>query len=329
MERLLKDIPLSEESKVAFPSHETDTGSDASRRCIWSIGSGKGGVGKTLLSVNMGVQISREGGRVLLVDADLGGANLHTFLGMLNPKRTLGDFISKKISNIDEIINKTPIPGLSFISGSGDYLGIANLFYTQKLRFLKKLKSLEGFDYIILDIGAGTSFNVIDFSLLSDDIFLVVIPEAISIENAYRFLKAVFFRKLRQIARRNMAVKIIDEIIKGKSEDKIKFPYELIQKVSEIDGFLGNKIKQEISCLRIGLILNQVRVKEDVQLGYSMKNVCGKYFGLDLDYLGYVEYDSALWKTLRNDSPVLINSPDSRIARCIRQVAKRAILLKD
>src|SRR5262245_30576797 len=98
------------------PAHEPKP-----ERQIWSIGGGKGGIGKSLLTASLGWQLAQLGKRVLMVDADLGGANLHTCLGIPNPERTLGDFIRRQVAKIEDIAVETGVSGLRLISGASDF----------------------------------------------------------------------------------------------------------------------------------------------------------------------------------------------------------------
>jgi len=145
------------------------------RRQIWSVGGGKGGIGKSLITASLGWQLARMGQRVVLVDADLGGANLHTCLGLPTPERTLTDFIQRRVDTIEEALAETGAPGLRLLSGAGDLLTAANIKHMQKVRILKKLRSLD-VDVVLIDIGAGTSFNSLDFFLLSDVAILAAAP---------------------------------------------------------------------------------------------------------------------------------------------------------
>src|SRR5688572_29976052 len=101
-------------------------------RQIWSVGGGKGGIGKSLLTASLGWQLAQLGKRVVMVDADLGGANLHTCLGIPNPERTLGEFIRRQVPSIEDVLVETGIPNLRLISGASDFLSAANINYAQK-----------------------------------------------------------------------------------------------------------------------------------------------------------------------------------------------------
>src|SRR6185295_5775311 len=185
------------------------------RRQIWSVGGGKGGIGKSILTASLGWQLARMGKRVVLIDADLGGANLHTCLGLPNPEHTLGDFIQRRRETIEEVLVDTGTPGLRLISGASDFLGAANI------------KHLD-VDVVLLDLGAGTSFNIIDFFLISDLSVLTVVPEPTSIENGYRFIKSALYRRLRAAAPHEGIRQVIDDALDPRSPRGIRTPLDLL-----------------------------------------------------------------------------------------------------
>ena len=166
------------------------------RRQIWCVGGGKGGIGKSLLTAALGWQLARLGKRVVLVDADLGGANLHTCLGLAGPALHAGRLHPRRVERIEDVVLETGFPRLRLISGASDFLGAANIKYPQKVRVLNRIRALD-VDVVLMDLGAGTSFNIIDFFLISDLGMLAVVPEPTSIENGYRFIKSALYRRLR------------------------------------------------------------------------------------------------------------------------------------
>ncbi len=165
---------------------------------IWAIAGGKGGVGKSLVTANVSICLALMGYKVSSVDLDLGGANLHTCLGVPIPEKTLSDYLSKKVRNFSDLLNDTPIENLSLISGAQDDLGIANLRHMQKTRLISKLRDIDS-DYVLMDLGAGTSFNTLDFFINSDMGILTALPEPTSIENTYRFIKSFYHRKMKMM----------------------------------------------------------------------------------------------------------------------------------
>jgi len=129
---------------------------EATNRKVWTIAGGKGGTGKTAMTANIGVALATMGYHVILMDADLGGANLHTILNIKRPKLSLSDFINRRVESLNEIMLNTPSENLRLISGGSDMVGLANIPYASKLRLQRHMEQLEA-DFIIVDVGAGTN----------------------------------------------------------------------------------------------------------------------------------------------------------------------------
>jgi flagellar biosynthesis protein FlhG len=125
---------------------------------LWSIGGGKGGIGKSVFTLGLGISLSRMGKKIILVDADLGGANLHTLMGVRFPPCTLEDFFLNKVARLEDVVIDTQVEGIGLICGADDILGSANPTYAQKVRILKQIEDLPA-DLVLIDLGAGTSYN--------------------------------------------------------------------------------------------------------------------------------------------------------------------------
>ncbi|MDH4205984.1 MAG: P-loop NTPase, partial [Desulfobacteraceae bacterium] len=165
---------------------------------IVAIGGGKGGAGKSVFSTIMAFWLARTGNRTVLMDVDLGGANLHTLLGIKSPDRTLNDFITRKFEELEDICIDTSEKNLRLISGASDVLSLANPHFSQKIKLMTHLSRLDA-DYVVLDLGAGTSFNVLDFFLIAHKKIIVLTPEPTSIQNAYIFVRNAVYRKLSRL----------------------------------------------------------------------------------------------------------------------------------
>lgn len=293
---------------------------------VWAIGGGKGGVGKSLITANLSICLAYMGYRVVTIDLDLGGANLHTCFGIPIPQKTISDYISREVKDLTELLTETPIPNLEIISGAQDDVGIANLKTFQKNDILSKINEIEA-DYILLDLGAGTTFNTLDFFISADQGILTALPEPTSIENTYRFIKSIYHRKLRQMEELYEVGPLIDQAMNTKISQQ-RTPADLIGQICQINSIMGEKVRRELSKLIPKLLINQVRTQTDVDIGLSMKMVCKKYFGIELDYVGYLDYDTTVWQSVRKRRPLLTEYPNSSLTRNFGRITHRLLGLE-
>jgi len=291
----------------------------ARARRVVAVGGGKGGIGKSLIAANLGIELARRGRRVVLVDADLGGANLHTCLGIELPGKSLSDFIDRRIERIEDAVVPAGLPNLGLLSGAMDHLDAANPKYAQKMRLLRHILALD-VDYAILDLGAGTHLNVLDFFLVSDHGVLVLVPEPTAVENVYRFVKAAFWRRVRNV----VAVYGIEEVLRGvMTSGTFQNPVAVMRTLSERNPEAGAILEREMATFRPRLVVNQARTPQDAELGDGVVSAWRKYFGLHMDYLGHIPHDDAMWRTVRARRPLLLDRPDSGVARSFASIAER------
>lgn len=292
---------------------------------IIAVGGGKGGIGKSLVSSNLGVALASRGQRVLLVDADLGGANLHTCLGVNQPTATLSDFLLRPKSRLEDVIVPTGVPNLSLIAGALDVLDAANIKYAHKQRLLRSLQS-QSVDYLILDLGAGSSFNTLDFFIIADHGILVILPEPTSVENAYRFVKAAFFRRLQQVESEYGIERLVERALSTR-EGANRTPMELVQHVRQQSPALAAKLEKELASFRVKLVLNQARSDGDAKVGAAVVSAWKKFFGLEMDDFGAIRYDDEAWRAVRKRRPIVLEKPESPSALGLQGLADRLLVL--
>jgi len=294
---------------------------------IWAVGGGKGGTGKSLISANIGVVLSKMGKRVLLVDADFGCANLHTFLGV-EPEMTLSDFVQGKVANLKDVLTKINPPNLFLLSGARDILEITDPRHIQRVGLIQQIRELE-FEYIILDLGAGTSSSNLDFFLSADIGILSVLPEPTSIENAYRFIKSAFYRHFKKWAQEPLAKKLITDAMHEKNARGIQTPYDLVNYIASLDSNAGKTMRDAVLSFSPKIVVNQVRSRDDVTLGFSIRSSCAKYFGIRVDYVGYIEYDEHVITAIKKRTPLVTEHPRATATRCIERAISNLLRKED
>lgn len=238
-----------------------------------TVTSGKGGVGKTSVSINLAIQFRLQGKSVIIFDADFGLANIEVMFGAI-PKYNLSDLVYRG-RDLKDIIIKGPMD-IGFISGGSGISGFGDLTKDQVMYLVYKIKELESMaDVIIVDTGAGISSMVMDFVVVSDEVLLVTTPEPTSITDSYSLLKALNRHK--------------------------DFNREL------------TKIK---------VIANKVRnYEEGINLYNKLNVVVGKFLKINIDFLGIIETDENMQKSVIQQKPICMAYPGSKGARDFEQLA--------
>ena len=155
---------------------------------IISVTSGKGGVGKTCFSVNLAICMARLGKRVILFDGDLGLANVNVLLGII-PEHNIYEVMKGK-KRIRDVVLSTSY-GIDILAGANGISQLANLTEPQRNAFMRELETLEGYDVLVIDTGAGVGANVIGLVMQADDVVVVTTPEPTAITDAYGMIKSI------------------------------------------------------------------------------------------------------------------------------------------
>jgi flagellar biosynthesis protein FlhG len=291
------------------------------------MGGGKGGIGKTFFAANLAAIAARAGRRVIGIDADLGGANLHTALGVRGASRVnLSDFFEDRVVDLEKTAVETPIPGLRLILGALGNAGQTETTPEQRQDLIRAIRALP-VDVVVLDLAAGIERSTLDFFIASDSSFIITTPEPTAVENAYSFLRAAFYRRLGRVLADSPIRDLVRELMRHRNDRGIQSPLDLLDEIDRVDPAEGSRFRSALNGLRPRLMINQVRNGEDVKLGFSMRSVCHKYFGIDVDYVGYVNHDDAVWRSIKERRPLVLGYPQSDSSVYVRRIAKK--LLED
>jgi flagellar biosynthesis protein FlhG len=289
-----------------------------------SVGGGKGGVGKSLLSANLACALALEGHRVIAVDTDLPGANLHTCLGVRPPRASLAHFVTGRETDLAKLVVDTPFENLGLIAATGGHPGFARLQPSRRAELSEALRGLAC-DYAVLDVAAGTHPEVVDSFLVGDVCVVVLTPEPTSVENGYAFLRAAIYRRLRASLLSDDARERVDQALDPLNERGIRTPLDLQREIQSIDPTDAKRFLDAATRFRPALLVNQVRSVEDIKLGFQVASVCRKYFGVESEYLGYVNHDDFVRRAVVERQPVVCAYPDSDAAIYLRRVSRKLL----
>ncbi len=282
----------------------------------------KGGVGKTTISANLAIALSRLGKKVVAVDLDLGASNLHAIFGIRQSKSSLDDFVRNRVGNLSDIVLDTDIENVGMVCG-GDVPGIANMPYQQKMKLIRHLSKLDC-DLVILDLAPGASYNVADFSFIAQKVLLVTTPEIPSLMNAYSFIKAAVFRRLLFFFKRKECPDLLDLLERAKdfaNNPHLKTMEGFFREARAINPVVADSAKTIIEGLKPFLIVNRVRAKNDTKAGKVIQKMLREFLGIESAVIKTIREDSAVGAAIARMKPILIQAPDALFSQDIEEIA--------
>lgn len=275
-----------------------------------AVAGGKGGVGKSTIAANLALALGRLGHRVTLVDADLGAANLHTMLGVVNPTAGLADFLDHRVDTLDALKTPVAIPTLTLVSGTSRP-GSANLGKTDKLRLIDAIARLDA-DCVIVDVGAGSSFNVVDLVSAADHKLLVLTPQLPSLHNGYALLKACVHRVVHRLAIDDVEQRLIDAALA--QETKARTVSQLLDVLRPLDGAFADRITSTLAQFGVGIVANQVETGADAAALSRMSPLIFDHLMTRAPVLATITRSAALAGGLRAGAGTLTGIEDQATA---------------
>lgn len=282
----------------------------------------KGGVGKSTISANLAIALSRMGKKVVAVDLDLGASNLHAFFGMRGSPKSLSDFIQNRVKNLTDVVSMTPIDNLGIICG-GDDPGIANMPYQKKMKLIRHLSSLN-YDRVLLDLAPGTSFNVVDFSIIAQQALLVTTCEVPSLLNVYSFIKSALYRRLTFFFKHNECFELLELLNQAKEPEKyphLKTMEGFFSEARQMDSAATDSARKILTRLRPLVVVNRVRTDKDARVGEVIKNLLKEYLSIETAVIMTIRDDAAVGDAIAKLSPVMLEAPDSPFSEDIQKIA--------
>ncbi|MBU0935517.1 MAG: P-loop NTPase [Spirochaetes bacterium] len=292
---------------------------------IIPIASGKGGVGKSMVAANLAIALAQAGKQVVLADLDLGASNLYLIIGLPTPRCGVGTFLSSSSTNFEDIIYQTDYPNLRFIPGDAELPGLANITARQKTQLSKKLCALEA-DYLILDLGAGTGANILDFFLLSGRGIVVTAPTLTATLNAYLFLKNIMFRLMWDSFKAKTKARSILEALRrdGSSLQRAYIP-DILKRIEAEDPESHALFQARLKVFSPRLVLNMLEDPKDADKAQKIRRSCREYLGLDLEHLGIIYRDAMQDVALGSRIPIIRYKPQSVISQAVYRIADKIV----
>ena len=298
-------------------------------KSILAIAGGKGGVGKTVLASSLGIGLTAYDLDVLMVDADLGGANLHTCMGMLEPDSSMADLYLKRKCTLQQLAIPTPVDNLRLVSGVGGVLGAANLKYFQKLKIINELRRLDA-DYILLDLGAGASFNTLDFFMCADEGLLITTPETAAIQETFDFLKVAVLRHFSRKFKKNATVYDLLKRFFFNENGRMKQTLpQVVEQIKMQDSEAGFYLQSFLESYHPKFVLNMVRSSKDLKEADAFRTAVKELLGIQVQFVGSISYDADIQRSTRQLVPFLLNYPNSKSARNISKIVSNGLLQKN
>ena len=292
---------------------------------IIAIAGGKGGVGKSVITLALGACIAQLGKSVTVVDLDLGASNLHTLLGHRKTLCGVGDFLQGEQEDFNELSVTTNVEGLRFVPGTGLIPGMANLKYRGKQRVISGLKKLRS-DYVLLDLGAGTYMNTLDFLIRADRGIIVTVPMPAAILNAYEFIKnAVYRRLLRELRSEPYIRSIAEQTKRPDNRYSIRTIRQLADCVKDISRGAAERIIDTCEAMQLSLILNLAEEKNGSQMAAKLCGITEKFLSVNLQQMGEVPYDVEIERLIKKLRPLTDYTEKSVFHQSMKEIAKQTV----
>jgi flagellar biosynthesis protein FlhG len=322
-----EEAPLALPGLADLPSGEPVSSSlDRPLRVIVVTGA-RGGAGRTVIASNLALYLATIGRKVVAVDADPSGANLHTVLGMRRPislARVSRLNVRRDATTlIEEVMVRTAYPGLRLLYAGFDEPAAARAERLVKL--IEKLRRVQA-DYVVVDMGTGTGREVVDAYLAADLPIYITLPEPSALENTYQFFRAAF---VRFVVRRARDANERDVLLKHlRAMGSTPPPLDLYRELDRQRSPVAESVREALSLFRPNIVINQTRLRSDLQLGFDMQSAGRRRLGITLEYMGHIDHDDTVWTCVRNRRPLLLEVPGAKSSKKLEKIARRVLAME-
>ena len=287
-------------------------------KSIWAIAGGKGGTGKSFLSLNMAISMAFSGMKTVLIDLDILSPSLNIFLKKDNVK-SLDDYYKDSSISLDDILIPSIFDNLSLIKGAMSVNSIPKS-NRELLRLNADLEYLDA-DIIILDIGAGSHNLSTDYFNFATKNILVLNPNPQSVLSSYFFLRQSLFNKISFLIRNASTGKGFDKKLESYFNDDNISPLELVEITSEYSSTVGSMLLDYLFKYKPKVILNKVESKDDSLYFDKLHDTVSSYLNLNIELISQINYDSKVEKSLKDETPFILKYTEKDLSKKILETA--------
>jgi len=282
-----------------------------------------------MFAANLSIALAELGYKTVVVDLDLGGSNLYTYLGLQNKYSGIGDYLKAGNVDFNELIVRTEIPNLSFLPGDGRTPFLADIHLDQRILLTKKIRDIQA-DYVILDLAAGSHFNTLSFYGISNKGFAVTSIEISSIMNFIMFLRNYIFRVISAAAGRSSKLMdmLIAEFNRPMRSEPLTVNY-LLRKIAETDKAIAERIQKLLKNFRPRVIINMGEHPDELEVLKKVDSTIQKSLSVKADFFGFIFYDEYVRRSGKKREVLVKRYPDSIASKSIEHIAKRVVNIWD
>ncbi|MBN2529059.1 MAG: P-loop NTPase [Deltaproteobacteria bacterium] len=290
-------------------------------KVTFSIGGGKGGTGKSVVASNLAIAMAQSGKRVVLLDADLGAANLHTMFGIDRPKVLLEHFFHRVVPTLSDALTETCVPNLKLICGGMPVLGSANPKHGTKMKLLRHLEALES-DVIIADIGAGTHYNVLDLFNFADIRIVVFTAQLTSVHNGYGFLKSALHRHLQRTIPLH-ARQYLESAGAHAGEESLA---DMLTKLAAFDRDAAEMARNALANYQACLVGNMLGSAREGYVINAVSQMVRDHLHLDTPVIGLIRHGDKIARSVNERTPFMLRAGIENNAELFRKMAATLVV---
>ena len=298
---------------------------EQTRKKIIPVAGGKGGVGKSVIASNLAITLGIYHKKTILIDLDLGGSNLHTYLGLKNKSLGIGNLISEKNFRIEDIVIKTQYPDLYFIPGDVVVSGTANITRGQIVKLISQIPKLDA-DYIIIDLGSGSGTIVTDLFLISNSGLVITSCQAPSVLNAFSFLKSIVFNFLKTQSKNNkQVITYLTDIFNEKTPGAIPKIDTILKRIRKIDKNIGTNLRKDLHLLKPKLVANMGVTPENLDIIQRFVDLVKIDLGITVELIGMIFFDPEVNNSVLRMEPLVFTENESIAVRQLHRIAQKIL----